>query len=138
MLDTECLNQDGEVVVSGTAEVIAPKEKVRRAKIELPEVRFDDKETRFREVMGRVNARKLAPVATAIVYPADPESLAGTAAAAEQGAIVPILVGPEGAAREAPKPAALISGRSRSAGRESQEAVAEAIRLAREGRMKGS
>jgi acyl dehydratase len=26
VLDTECLNQDGEVVVSGTAEVIAPKE----------------------------------------------------------------------------------------------------------------
>ena len=30
MLDTDCVNQDGEVVVSGTAEVIAPKEKVRR------------------------------------------------------------------------------------------------------------
>src|SRR6516162_3693872 len=30
VLDTECVNQDGEVVVSGSAEVIAPTEKVRR------------------------------------------------------------------------------------------------------------
>ena len=29
ILDTECVNQDGEVVVLGTAEVIAPKEKIR-------------------------------------------------------------------------------------------------------------
>src|SRR5215472_3492169 len=40
MLDTECVNQDGEVVVSGTAEVIAPTEKVRRPKVYLPAVRF--------------------------------------------------------------------------------------------------
>jgi phosphate acetyltransferase len=64
MLDTECINQDGEVVVSGTAEVIAPKEKVQRPKIYLPAVHFDDKEMRFREIMGRVKARKLAPVAS--------------------------------------------------------------------------
>jgi len=54
VLDTECVNQDGEVVVSGTAEVIAPKEKVRRPKVYLPPVHFDDKEMRFREIMGRV------------------------------------------------------------------------------------
>ena len=52
MLDTECVNQDGEVVVSGTAEVIAPKEKVRRPKIYLPAVHLDDKETRFQRDHG--------------------------------------------------------------------------------------
>src|SRR4051794_4004384 len=31
--NTECVNQDGEVVVTGTADVIAPREKVRRQKI---------------------------------------------------------------------------------------------------------
>src|SRR5262245_33843663 len=91
--DTECANQDGEVVVAGTAEVIAPTDKVRRPKVYLPAVRVDDKETRFREIMGRVKARELAPVATAIVYPADADSLAGVASAAQQGTIVPILVG---------------------------------------------
>src|SRR5437764_3210226 len=34
VLDTECVNQDGEIVVSGTAEVIAPAEKVRRLRME--------------------------------------------------------------------------------------------------------
>src|SRR6476659_530197 len=95
MLDTECVNQDGEVVVSGTAEVIAPKEKVQRAKVYLPAVHFGDKEMRFREIMGRFKARKLSPVATAIVYPTDPDSLSGVAAAVEHGIIVPILIGPE-------------------------------------------
>src|SRR4029077_6601445 len=47
--------------------VIAPKEKVRRPKVYLPAVHFDDKETRFRDIMGRVKARNLASVATAIV-----------------------------------------------------------------------
>jgi Acyl dehydratase len=52
ILDTECVNQDGEVVVSGTAEVIAPKEKIRRPRIHLPEVHLDDKEQRFRTSWG--------------------------------------------------------------------------------------
>ena len=91
VLDTECFNQNGEVVVSGTADVIAPTEKVRRAKVELPEVRFDDKEVRFREIMARVKARKLAAVPTAVVHAVDADSLASIVAAAEHGAIVPIL-----------------------------------------------
>src|SRR5215470_2802022 len=100
ILETECINQDGEVVVSGTAEVIAPKEKVRRHKVDLPAVHFDDKEMRFREIMGRVKARKLSPVTIALVYPADTGSLVGVAAAADQGIIVPILVGTESLIRE--------------------------------------
>jgi len=87
IFDCHCRNQDGEQVIHGTAEVIAPKEKVRRLKIDLPDVRFDDKEARFREVMGRVRARKLTPVATAIVDPADADVLAGVAAAAADGAL---------------------------------------------------
>src|SRR4051794_31311510 len=83
VLDTECVNQDGEVVVSGSADVIAPKEKVRRARVELPDVRFDDRDVRFRELMTRVKARKLDAVVTAIVHPADAESLASIAAAAQ-------------------------------------------------------
>ena len=138
ILDTECVNQDGEVVVSGTAEVIAPKEKIRRPRIHLPEVHLDDKEQRFRYIMGRVKARKLAPVVTAIVYPADAESLAGTAAAAEQGAIVPILVGPERAIREAAEAAGVdLKGFAIRPAESSQEAVAVAIRMARDGEVQG-
>ena len=138
VLDTECVNQDGEVVVSGTAEVIAPKEKVRRPKVYLPPVHFDDKEMRFREIMGRVEARKLAPVATAIVYPADADSLAGVAAAAKQGSIVPILVGTEGVIHEVAEAGSVnLDAFEIVPAANPREAVAVAIRLACEGRIEG-
>jgi phosphate acetyltransferase len=136
ILVTECINQDGEVVVSGTAEVIAPKEKVRRHKVDLPVVHFDDKEMRFREIMGRVKARKLAPINTAIVYPADVESLASIVAAAEQGIIIPVLIGKPDLIREIARTAGLAIDASEivPAG-DPREATATAIRLAREGKI---
>src|SRR5215475_3114942 len=138
VLDTECVNQDGEVVVSGTAEVIAPTEKVRRPKVFLPSVRFDDKEVRFRDIMARVKARTLPPVATAIVYPADAESLAGVAAAAEQGAIIPILVGNESVIHEAARAGHInVDAFEITSAAKPREAVAAAIRLAREGKIEG-
>ena len=138
VLDTECVNQDGEVVVSGTAEVIAPKEKVRRPKIYLPAVHFDDKEMRFREIMGRVTTRKLAPVAAAIVYPVDADSLASAAAAAEQGIIVPIFIGPETTIREVAKAGSVdLDAFEIKPASNSREAATVAIRLARDGGVEG-
>lgn len=138
VLDTECLNQDGELVVSGTADVIAPKEKVRRLKIDLPQVRFDDKEARFREILGRVRAQHLEPVATAIVCPTDTDSLAGLAAAAAEGAIVPILVGAELAIRELAEAAGIdLGGFEVVPAASPREAIEKSIRLAREGRVEG-
>jgi phosphate acetyltransferase len=138
VLDTECVNQDGEIVVSGSAEVIAPKEKVRRPKIYLPAVHFDDKEMRFREIMGRVKARKLAPIAAAIAYPVDADSLASAAEAARQGIIVPILIGPESTIREVAKAGSVdLDAFEIEPAPNSREAAAVAIRLAREGRIEG-
>jgi phosphotransacetylase/acyl dehydratase len=137
LLDTECTNQDGEVVVSGAAEVIAPKDKVSRTAVYLPAVHLDDKETRFRELMGRVRARNFAAVATAIVLPTDPASFAGALAAAEQGAISPILVGPERRIRELAEAGRIGLDKVEFAQAENpHEAIAIAIRLARDGRAK--
>jgi phosphate acetyltransferase len=132
------VNQDGEVVVSGTAEVIAPKQKVRRPRVNLPEVHFDDKQLRFRHIMSRVRARKLPPVKTAVVQPVDAISLAGASFAAQQGCIVPILVGSERAIREAAEAAAVdIKGFEIRPAGNSLEAVAIAIRMARDGEIQG-
>jgi phosphate acetyltransferase len=38
LLDCVCTNQDGKEVISGTAEVVAPTEKVRRERMAVPEV----------------------------------------------------------------------------------------------------
>ena len=138
VLDTECVNQDGEIVVSGTAEVIAPTQKVRRPRIDLPVVRLDDRETRFREVMGRIEARNLASVVTAVVDPADTDSIAGLAAAAERNIIVPILVGVEATLREAAQASGVDIGAFQLvATANRRDAVLEAIRLAREGKIEG-
>jgi phosphotransacetylase/acyl dehydratase len=137
-LNTECVNQDGEVVVSGNADVIAPREKVRRPKVEMPEVRFDDKEARFREVMARVKARKLEPVETAIVHPTHPETLAGVLAAAAEGIVVPLLVGPEARIRAAAEEGGIDLGAARIVpAANPREAIATAIGLARESRIEG-
>ena len=138
VLDTECVNQDGEVVVSGTADVIAPKEKVRRARIELPNIRFDDKDVRFRELMARVRSRKLEPVVTAIVYPADPDSLASIAAAAAEGAISPVLIGADRVIREAAEAGGVdISAFRIMPAASPPEAIDHAIHLAREAQVEG-
>lgn len=138
VLLTECINQDGEIVVSGTAEVIAPAEKVRRLKVGLPEVRLDDREARFRDVIGRVRARKLPPVVTAVVDPSDAVSLAGVAGAAEQGSVTPILVGDESLIREVAEAAGVdLGGFEFVAAATPREAIATAIRLAREGKVEG-
>ena len=138
VLDTECVNQDGEVVVTGTADVIAPTEKVRRAKVDLPRVRFDNSDVRFHELMGRVKARKLAAVATAVVYPADADSIASIVAAAAEGAILPTLVGDERTIREMAQTAGVDVAAFRIVQAASErEAVDEAIRLARDGTVEG-
>ena len=138
LLDTECVNQDGEVVVSGTADVIAPNEKVRRPRVDLPEVRLDDRDARFREVMARVRARNLQAVKTAIVDPSDADLLATAAEAARQGLIVPILVGVKRGMEAAAAAAAVDLGNFEIVDvASSTEAIGKAIALAREGRVEG-
>jgi phosphate acetyltransferase len=92
MLDCECTNQEGETVISGEAEVIAPTKKVRRPRVALPEVHLHERGQRYQELMDA--ARQYPPIRTAIVHPCDDVSLAGALDAMTAGLIVPVLVGP--------------------------------------------
>ncbi|MGP1675593.1 MAG: hypothetical protein ACTS6J_00360 [Burkholderiales bacterium] len=38
IFDCLCSNQDGKTVIDGTAEVLAPTEKIKRERIEMPQV----------------------------------------------------------------------------------------------------
>jgi acyl dehydratase len=91
LLDCTCTNQDGRKVITGTAEVIAPTEKVSRPRIELPEVRLSRHE-HFRNLLARAAGQP--PVPTAVVHPGDAVPLAATAQAASASLIAPILVRP--------------------------------------------
>ena len=140
IFDCVCTNQDGHAVITGTAEVQAPTEKVRRPRVELPEVRLS-RHQRFRDLLVRTAGRP--PVPVAIAHPCDDLSLGAAVEMAKAGLVVPILVGPVAKIRAA----ALAAGLDITAYRivdvpHSHAAAAAAVALVRAGEaallMKGS
>lgn len=101
ILDCVCTNQDGKTVITGRAEVRAPTEKIRRAAMILPDIRFSRHE-HSRRLLALAEGGEV--VVTAVAHPCDLSSLSGAIDAAHAGLILPILVGPEakirGVARE--------------------------------------
>jgi phosphate acetyltransferase len=94
IFDCVCTNQEGLQVVRGTAEILAPTEKVSRLQeVHMPEIRIDDKHERYVQLLERVKG--LEPIPTAVAHPCDEESLKGPVMAFQAGIIEPILVGPE-------------------------------------------
>ncbi|MDA4848334.1 bifunctional enoyl-CoA hydratase/phosphate acetyltransferase [Hoeflea poritis] len=91
-IDCLCLNQDGEPVITGEADVIAPTEKVRRPRVVLPEVHLHERGARYQELVN--SAHDLDPIRVAVVHPCDEKSLTGALEAKNQGMIEPILIGP--------------------------------------------
>src|SRR5581483_8143857 len=131
VFDCHAVNQSGAEVVRGTAEVRAPLEKIRLLPAELPEVQLRHHDY-FRALAER--CRSLPPVTAAIVHPCDAPSLAGAAAAAEAGLIVPVMVGPEAKIRAAAEAAAIDISHFRIVpAPHSHAAVAAAIDLVRSG-----
>ena len=90
--DCACTNQRGEVVISGSATVIAPTTKVKRPRAILPEVHLHERGAWYRHLLDLASG--LAPIRTAVVHPVDSNALLGAIEAAQAHLIVPILVGP--------------------------------------------
>ena len=139
--DCRCTNQRDELVISGTAQVIAPTEKVRRPRAALPEVHLHDHEAIFRKLIAATKG--LTPIRTAVVHPVDGNSLRGAVDAAQAGLIVPVLIGPEAKVRAAAAAEKIdLSPYELVPTRHSREAAATAVALARGGKveaiMKGS
>ena len=93
VFDCHATNQDGEKVIAGTAEVLAPTEKVRRPKADLPELRLSATRTSRYEHLLTITTG-LAPIPMGIAHPCDAESLKGALLARDRGLIVPTLIGP--------------------------------------------
>jgi len=90
-----------------------------------------------------VRCRDLAPIPTAVAHPCDPSSLAGAVDAAQQGLIIPILVGPSGKINATAESAEIrLDGVQIVDVPNSQAAAVKAVQLIREGQaevlMKGS
>lgn len=92
-LDCVVVNQKGERVLYGSANVLAPTQKVRRPKINAPRIQLFDPEARFKALLAM--GAGLEAVRCAVVHPCDVESLSGAMDAARHGLIIPVLIGPE-------------------------------------------
>ncbi|NWJ47265.1 MAG: bifunctional enoyl-CoA hydratase/phosphate acetyltransferase [Chloroflexi bacterium] len=97
--DCTCVNQKGEVVISGSADVIAPTERVKRPRVILPEVFLYEHGARYRNLIEA--AAKLDPVTVAVVNPLEPAFLASIVEATQKNIIKPIIIGPVTKIREA-------------------------------------
>lgn len=140
VFDCLCMNQDGKQVITGTAEVQAPTEKICRPRVELPDVRLN-RHQRFRSLLAR--AMGLSPTKVAVAHPCDATSLSAAAEMAAAGLIVPILVGPVAKIRGAAETASLdISAMRIVDVPHSHAAATQAVALVRNGDaellMKGS
>jgi phosphotransacetylase/acyl dehydratase len=140
VLDCRCTNQSGELVISGTAHVRAPREKVRRPRIELPDVLLSRHE-RFRALLAAAVGHE--PLPTAVAHPCDANAIGAAVEAAHAGLIVPILVGPKAKILKAAEAAKVdISGFRLVDAPHSDAAAAAAVALVKKGEaallMKGS
>ena len=91
-LACSCVNQDGATVISGEAQVVAPTERVERARTTLPEVRLRVGQDDVQRLLD--HARPLGTLRTAVVHPCDALSLGGALDAHAAGLIDPVLVAP--------------------------------------------
>ncbi len=140
VLDCECVNQHGDIVAMGVAEVIAPAEKLSlpRPALASLSVQTHDK---FLHLIERVKV--LPPVNTAVAHPCSDSALEAVVEAAQAGLIVPTLVGPAEKIRMyATRIGADISGYELVDVPHSHAAAAKAVELVRLGAaevlMKGS
>jgi phosphate acetyltransferase len=140
IFDCRCVNQHGEEVIRGSAVTIAPTEKIRRPRVELPEVQLR-RHDRYQELIDRCAG--LEPIPTAVVHPCDEVSLAGAVRAAQARLIKPVLIGPEAKIRAVAAAAGIDLSSYELVGAEHSHAAAvSAVALARAGKvqaiMKGS
>jgi phosphate acetyltransferase len=140
VLDCRCTNQKGEVVITGTAHVRAPMDKVSLPRVELPEVQLNRHE-RFRALLAKAVGQP--PVPIAVVHPCDANALGAAVEAAHAGLVVPILVGPQAKIRTAAQAASVDISRFRLVDTPHSHAAADrAVALVRDGEaamlMKGS
>lgn len=133
-------NQNKEEVIKGTARVTAPTEKIHRPAVMLPDIELLHRD-RLSQLVEM--AKKLPPQRAAVVHPCDEVSLQGMKAAAEEGIIIPVLVGPEAKIRAASQAANIdLKNYEILNTPHSHAAAIEAVNMARNGTvtalMKGS
>ncbi len=93
VFNCKCTNQKGEIVSSGIAEVIAPKEKIYVTKPEVPELELMQIGRFCKQFIEKAQSCSYKP-RVAVIYPCSDVALEGAIAGYKDGLIIPVLVGP--------------------------------------------
>ena len=96
--DCEASKGAGVSVFSGTAQLIAPTEKLRLSTLPVPQLIVNNPYRHYRGWISRATTKPA--VKTAIVWPCDELSLGGAIQACKDKLIVPVLVGSEATIRD--------------------------------------
>lgn len=87
----ECRNQKDEVVIEGQAEVIAPTEKIRREKIQMPEINLRRQQSLFDPFLKKAQA--MGTLTTAVIQPVHSKIIEAVHQASLSKLIEPVLIG---------------------------------------------
>lgn len=98
LLDTVCTNRAGDVVLKGTATVIAPDTPIEWPRTRLPDISLR-RHDRYEAFVKR--ARDFPAIRAAVVHPCSAAAITGALEAHEAGLLEPILIGPEAKIRAA-------------------------------------
>ena len=128
-LDCRITNQNGQVVIDGEAEVVAPAEKVRRERVAMPEVHLQERGAHRQRLLEQAQAR--SPIPVAVVNPVDQVSLIGAVDAAQAKLITPVLIGPADAIKDAAQSTGIdIAGLKVVTADDAEAAAASAVDMA--------
>jgi phosphate acetyltransferase len=141
VLETSCVNQDEQTVIAGEADVLAPTEKLRIHRTELPEPLLTDKSLRYDQLLAA--AKGCPRIRMGVVHACSREALEGALDAHQLGLIEAVLIGPEARVRQTAASFGLdISGVTLIDVPHSHAAAAKGVEMARNGEvqalMKGS
>ncbi len=141
ILDTRCVDQEGDVVIEGEAEVMAPAEKLRIHRTELPEPLLADKNLRYDQLLAA--AKDCPRIRMGVVHACSREVLEGALEAHRLGLIEAFLIGPVARVRSLAESHQLdLTGIALVDVAHSHAAAAKAVEMARGGEvdalMKGS
>jgi len=133
-LDLRAVNQRGEAILAGSAEVVAPSEKIARGRVRGRSEEIHEKGRRYRQLLELVRGFK--PLRTAVVHPVDEASLVGAVEAAREKLIEAVLIGPEEKIRRAAELANVdLTGFEIVNTQHSHAAAVAAVAMAREGKV---
>lgn len=132
--DCTCANQAGETVISGTAEVIAPTEKIKRPRVTLPDLHLHDHGARYRQLIAATAGQPA--IRMGVVHPVEPGILRDVVEAARAGLIDPVLIGPQARIQAAADTAGIdLAPFTIEATEHSHAAAARAVELAHAGEL---